>query len=89
MDGAATQWSSIGLFLGVPYKYIEISKMEDTLEEQVTKMVDTWLQRKHDVMVFGEPSWRRLAEAVAARSGGDNLRLATEIARSHPLNTVG
>ena len=62
---------------------------QDRGHSRGTGHVDTWLQRKHDVKVFGEPSWRHLAEAVAARSGGDNLRLTTEIARSHPLNTVG
>lgn len=85
LNGVATNWVSVGLFLGIPYKLIEIFKLEDSLEESITKMVDAWLSRKYDVEVFGEPTWRKLAEAVASRSGGCHLRLAAEIARDHPL----
>ena len=85
MDGVATQWASIGLFLGIPYKDIEIFKMEDSLENSVTRMVEAWLQRKHDSQAFGEPSWRRLVEAVASPSGGNNKSLASQIAAKHPL----
>lgn len=33
---------------------------------------------------FGDPTWRRLASAVADRIGGNNLALARNIAREHP-----
>ena len=59
--------------------------MEETLDEQVGQMVGAWLNRKYDYEVFGEPTWRKLAIAVAARSGGCHQRLASEIARDHPL----
>ena len=85
----ATSWPSIGVFLGIPYKYIEVCKLEDTLEESISKMVETWLRRKHDTAAFGEPTYRRLAEAVASRSGGGNLRLAESIARNNPLCYTG
>lgn len=89
LDGAATNRASIGLFLGIPYKHIELFKLEDTLGESVSRMVGAWLQRKYDVVSFGEPSWRKLVEAVASPSGACNLRLATEIARVHPLSYTG
>ena len=85
MNGVADKWTSIGLFLGIPYKYIELFKLEDRLEDSISKMVDAWVRRQHDTQ-FGEPSWRKLAEAVASRSGGHHLRLAAEIARDHPLS---
>lgn len=81
----ATCWASIGLFLGIPYKFIEVCKLEDSLEQSISTMVETWLRRKHDTTAFGEPTYRRLAEAVASRSGGGNLRLAEMIAKDHPL----
>lgn len=85
MNGVAIHWAAIGLFLGIPHKYIEIFKLEDSLKESVAKMVEAWLKRRHDTNAFGEPSYRRLVEAVASRSGGGNLRLAAEIAAAHPL----
>jgi hypothetical protein len=89
MNGVATNWVSIGLLLGIPYKRMEIFKLEDTLEERMGMMVDAWLSLKHDVAVFGEPTWRRLVEVVASSSGGGHMRLATEIARDHPLCYTG
>lgn len=82
----ADKWSSIGLFLGIPYKRIEICKLEDTLEERITKMVELWLSQQYNTDAFGLPSWRKLAEAVASSSGGCHYRLASEIARDHPLS---
>ncbi len=84
LNGVANNWFSIGLFLGIPYKHMELFKLEDSLEESIIKMVDTWMARKQDVEVFGEPSWRKLVEAVASRSGGGHRRLASEIAMDHP-----
>lgn len=89
LNGVATNWVSIGLFLGIPYKLIEIFKLEDELKDKITKMVGAWLARKYDVEVFGEPTWRKVVEAVASRSGGCHHRLAAEIARDHPLCYTG
>ena len=33
---------------------------------------------------FGEPTWRRLVEAVKDKVGGNNPALAQKIARDHP-----
>ena len=86
MDGVADRWMSIGLLLGIPYKLIQVFQMEDTLEESIIKMVDAWVKKQYDTNTFGEPSWRKLVEAVAARSGGSHHRLASTIASNHPLS---
>ena len=86
MKGVADKWISIGLFLGVQYKDIKyFDDDEERLEDRITKMVEAWLGRKYDVEVYGEPSWRKLTEAIAARSGGDHLHLATTAAEEHPV----
>ncbi len=87
LDGVASNWFSVGLFLGIPYKLLEIYKLEDSLEESIGMMVDAWLAGKQDVEAFGKPSWRKLVEAVASRSGGGHRRLAAEIAKAHPLGS--
>lgn len=85
LDGVATNWIAIGLFLGIPYNRIEMFQVEGDLEGRINKMVAFWLGRKHNTEEFGEPSWRKLVDAVAARSGGCHQRLAAEIAMKHPL----
>ena len=85
MRGVAVKWITIGLFLGVQYEDIEKFDDEERLEDRITKMVEAWLGRKYDVEVYGEPSWRKLTEAIAARSGGSHLRLATTVAEEHPV----
>ena len=35
---------------------------------------------------FGEPTWRRLVEAVEDEVGGNNHSLAQKIARQHPVS---
>ena len=57
MNGVADKWTSIGLFLGIPYKSIEVFKMEDRLEDSITKMVDAWVKRQHDTGI-----WRAILE---------------------------
>jgi hypothetical protein len=80
----------IGLFLGISYEQIQIFKLESTqLMDWVSKIVDAWLSQRYDVIVFGEPTWRKLVEAIGSRSGGHHQCLATEIARDHPLCHTG
>ena len=87
LDGVASNWFSIGLFLDIPYKYLELYKLEDSLEQSIGMMVDAWLARKQDEEAYGKPSWKKLVEAVASRSGGGHRRLAAKIAKDHSLGS--
>lgn len=84
LDPVATHWDSIGIFLGIPYEDIQRWRLEHSIVDRLTRMVEGWLERKHDVEEFGEPTWRLLVEAVATMSGGNNQRLAAKIAKKHP-----
>lgn len=88
LEGVATNWIAIGLFLGIPYNRIEMFQEEGDLEGRINKMVAFWLGGRCDTEQFGEPTWRKLVDAVAARSGGCHQRLAAEIAKNHPLGTA-
>ena len=81
----ADKWDSVGVFLGIPYKVIEVCKLEETLGGSVHELVAAWIGRKHDVDAYGEPSWRILVEAVAHKAGGYHRRLAARIAYDHPV----
>ncbi len=86
MRGVGDKWIAIGLFLGVQYKDIRyFDDDEDRLEDRITKMVNAWLERKYDVEAYGAPSWRKLTQAIAARSGGSHFHLASMISQEHPI----
>ncbi len=48
-------------------------------------MICKWLAMAYDFERFGKPSWDMLAKAVANPAGGDNRRLAEDIAKEHPF----
>ena len=84
MEGVADRWDSVGIFLGIPYLVIEGCREEHTMEERMRAMVEAWVNRRYDVEKFGQPSWRKLVEAVAHKSGGSHIRQAEMLARNHP-----
>ena len=51
-------------------------------------MVKEWLKRNYDVGKFGEPTWRRLVEAVSSPAGGANMALARDMARRHKAGGI-
>lgn len=84
LEGVAVRWEFIGIFLGIHYNYIERLGTENYhLEDKVTSMVGAWLARRYDVEEFGEPTMRRLVEAVGSKSGGNNRSLAADIAKKY------
>ena len=56
-------------------------------------VLNFWLKGGHNIQNHGHQSWRRVCEATASPAGGDNKRLAQEIAAQHhqskPKQTAG
>ena len=48
-----------------------------------------WLKGEHNIQKHGKQSWRRVCEATASSAGGDNKRLAQEIAARHRTEQTG
>ena len=46
-----------------------------------------WLNHKYDKKKHGSPTWRMLVEAVDRKSGGDNRKLANQVALNHPAGS--
>ena len=42
-----------------------------------------WLKKQYNVKKFGPPTWRMLVEAVKKKCGGNDLKLAKQIASNH------
>ena len=45
-----------------------------------------WLHGDYDTARHGPPTWRKLVDAVANSSGGNDLTLALEIAQNHNMH---
>ena len=56
---------------------------EHSNQMQMTKMLTEWLRRNYDTQRFGMPTWKKLVEAIKARTGGSNTALAQRIAEKH------
>ena len=84
-EGVADKWDSVGIFLGIPYKVIERCRLEDTLDERIQELTSAWIGRKYEVESYGEPSWRKLIEAIGHKAGGYHRRLASKLAADHPV----
>ena len=52
--------------------------------EAMLKIINKWLWWDYDTRTHGPPTWKMLADAVRARTGGNNANLADKIGRLHP-----
>ena len=78
-------WKGIGLELGIRVLRLDAIETEATdCMERLTKMLTMWLKLDYSFEKHQRPSWRRLVEAVAQPTGGENCGLAMEIAKRHP-----
>ena len=84
MDMAA-RWRPLGLALRLRAAELEtiFSKNHTDPTECLRDMLHSWLQQHYDTTKFGQPSWRLLCQAIHKPVGGNNPRLAKEIAGRH------
>lgn len=54
-----------------------------TPEAGLTAVLKLFLKKVYNVRKFGEPTWRRLVQAVQDPNGGDNPSLAEAISKEH------
>ena len=52
-------------------------------------VLNTWLKGGYNIQKHGHQSWRRVCEATASSAGGENKRLAQEIAAQHRAEQTG
>ena len=72
--------------LGLPATELEAIQQvyEKDISRCLTEVLLLWLRQQYDVKSLGPPTWRRLVEAVDSTTGGNNHKLAKEIASRHP-----
>ena len=80
------RWQSVALALGVRQPQTQTIKTTHKGEAEacMDDAVLVWLRGAHNEKKHGPPTWRKLVQAIAARSGGNNVALARTIAKAHP-----
>ena len=83
LRGVTTKWYNIGTCLKLEASLLDEIERETPDHSKGLKVISNWLLKNYNVAKFGEPNWKRLVEAVAASSGGNNIALAMKIAAGH------
>ena len=84
LETVAHRWYDIGLSLGFKSSTLDSIKSKgQDVHELLRNMIIEWLKMSYNVERFGPPTWRRIAEAVRANSGGKNPALADNLAKKY------
>lgn len=79
------EWKVIGVAFRL--KPSKLKEIEDSnrgnSKDCLLDVLINWLNRNYNVTKFGVPSWRRVVEVVADPAAGNNVVLATSIAKKH------
>ena len=82
----ASKWRLIGVGFGI--KSGKLDELEDKNRGDPKKcfldVLTNWLNRNYNTSKFGEPSWRQVVDVIASPAAGDNVVLATSVAKAHP-----
>lgn len=79
------RWKLIGVALRLKPSKIKAIEEENhgKLANCLMDALSNWLNKSYNTAKFGNPSWRKVVEAVASPAGGDNAVLAKSIAMKH------
>ena len=82
LEQVAHRWHQIGLALGLLESTLEVikSKEQNDIYDLLRGVIVEWLKMNYNTTKFGQPTWRRIVEAVGATFGGRNLALAYNLA---------
>lgn len=83
------RWKHIGLALGLKSETLDsIESNHRTSEDCLTAMATEWLNRAFSVEEKGEPTLKRLREAVQDPAGGNNPVVALDIFHNWTFQTL-
>ena len=82
--GVRHRWYELGVSLRIKVGDLDaVQKDKPNPEEGLMAVMKLFLRKVYNVKRFGEPTWRRLVQAVQDDSGGEDRALAERIAREH------
>ena len=83
----APKWKGFGealRLIPISLKNIEIRHKFDP-EECLRTTLSEYLMKNYNYCKHGNPSWRKIVEAISDRAGGNNNALALRIAEHHSM----
>ena len=81
------RWYQLGVLLGLPVHTLDGCQNYDDLRDRLRAMLQEWLQKGY-TGEYEIPSWQVLVDAVEHSAGGENPRLAAELAKKRGSYTV-
>ena len=84
LQPVAANWEGIGSALGLPAGVTEATKSDcKDVNACLKATIKEWLKKNYDTETHGEPSWKKLVQAVSHPCGGKDHALAQKIAKNH------
>ena len=80
------KWMEVGIFLGLKISGLKDAMLEE--DDKIAYVTKKFLKKDYMVNIYGEPTWKRVVEAIGAKAGGNNPRQAMEIAQKHQGTTL-
>ncbi len=79
------KWKLIGIALRLKPSKIRVIEEANRGNPSncLMDVLTNWLDKNYNTVKFGEPSWRKIVEAVASPAAGDSNVLAESIASKH------
>lgn len=82
MGDVEHRWYQLGVLLGLPVHTLDgYQENYDDLRDRLHAMLQEWL-KKGNTEEYEVPSWQVLVDAVEHSAGGENPRLAGELAKN-------
>ena len=80
--GIQYNWECMATQFGLPQATVKTAELmyHHDPKRCLKYVLEQWLEGNYDTQQFGHPSWRKVCEVTTEPAGGDNKKLALEIA---------
>ena len=80
--GIQYNWECMATQFGLPQATVKTAELiyHHDPKHCLKYVLEQWLEGNYDTQQFGHPSWRKVCEVTTEPAGGDNKKLALEIA---------
>ncbi len=90
LAGIASNFYLFGCTLGIERERLNQLRGNHRYEQKqgLQAVLDEYVLENHNTIKFGRPTWRNIVAAVSNSMGGNNHRLAKEIAAKHACKCI-
>ena len=81
----SSRYYELGMALRLTSAVLNTVKTDESNSTRaLSGVLEEWLKQNYNTKMHGEPTWRKLVEAVDSSAGGNDHALAKAIAAEHP-----